>query len=100
MGIRSRTPLGAVALFALSVAAQAQPATWTPLGPAAITEGQSEGIPNRPAAGAIHALAPHPTNADILYVGAVNGGVWKTTNATAASPTWARLTDPQLSNSI
>ena len=42
--------------------------------------------------GGIQAIAPHPTNADILYVGAVNGGVWKTNNATAASPTWTPLT--------
>jgi uncharacterized repeat protein (TIGR01451 family) len=44
-------------------------------------------------------VAAHPTDANILYVGAVNGGVWKTTNATAASPHWTPLTDnfPSLS---
>src|SRR6266700_4259777 len=34
--------------------------------------------------GAIEAIAVHPTDPNILYVGSVNGGVWKTTNATAA----------------
>ena len=35
-----------------------------------------------PAAGAIEAIAPHPANPDIVFVAAVNGGVWRTTNAT------------------
>ncbi len=64
------------------------------------TAGQVEGITNRPVVGAIHTLLAHPTNADVLYAGATNGGVWKTTNATAASPTWTPLTDTQSSQSI
>ena len=53
-------------------------------------------------AGAINALVVHPTNADIIWVGTVNGGVWKTTNATTPSgnPTWTPLTDHQPSLSI
>src|SRR5262249_6791113 len=50
--------------------------------------------------GAVHAVAPHPTDRDTLYIGSANGGVWKTTNATAASPTWTPLTDDQASRSI
>jgi len=44
-------------------------------------------------------VLPHPTNPDILYVGAVNGGIWKTTNAQASMPHWVPLTDhmPSLS---
>jgi hypothetical protein len=44
-------------------------------------------------------VAAHPTDSNILYVGAVNGGVWKTTNATAVNPNWTPLTDnfPSLS---
>ena len=44
-------------------------------------------------------MAAHPTDADILYVGGVNSGIWRTSNATAASPNWTPLTDnfPSLS---
>ncbi|HLM22843.1 MAG TPA: hypothetical protein VK390_15130, partial [Propionibacteriaceae bacterium] len=43
--------------------------------------------------GAVKAVAPHPFNSDLVYVGTVNGGVWRTTNATSARPTWDQLTD-------
>ncbi len=56
--------------------------------------------PNNQAAGAIQAVAPHPANADVIYVGTVNGGIWKTTNGTSATPTWTALTDGQRSLSI
>ncbi len=55
---------------------------------------------NRPVVGALHTVLAHPTNADILYVGSVNGGVWKTTNATSAQPNWTPLTDNMPSQSI
>jgi hypothetical protein len=32
-------------------------------------------------------------NANIVYVAAAGGGIWKSTNATAASPSWTPLTD-------
>jgi hypothetical protein len=95
----------AVLVAALPFEARAQ--VWTPVapdtiggphavqGPGPSQNGQLEGIPNRPVTGAINGLAPHPTNADILYLGAVNGGVWRTLNATAAEPVWAPLTDTQ-----
>ncbi len=69
------------------------PGTWTAQGPGPISGGQVEGITNGHVCGAIHTVVTHPTNADIVYIGAVNGGVWKTTNATAAAPTWATTTD-------
>jgi len=49
--------------------------------------------------GAIEAVVATPGNADRVFVGAVNGGVWRTDNATAASPGWTPLTDefPSLS---
>lgn len=74
--------------------------SWTSLGPAGATGGQVEGITNRPVTGPVQAILAHPTDPDILYIGAVNGGVWKTTNATAASPSWTPLTDEQASLSI
>jgi hypothetical protein len=100
------------ALIAPAVPAGAQPPSWVPAepdviggpwnvqGPGPSHNGQLEGIPNRPVTGAVNALAAHPTNPDILYLGAVNGGVWRTLNATAAAPTWTPLTDAQGSLSI
>ena len=35
--------------------------------------------------GAIKAVAAHPTNPDIVYVGSVNGGVWRTGNPQSAT---------------
>ncbi|MFK7957193.1 MAG: WD40/YVTN/BNR-like repeat-containing protein [Lysobacterales bacterium] len=75
-------------------------APWEPQGPAGIRGGQVENIENLPVAGAVNALAPHPDNPDVLYVGSVNGGVWKTTTATAMVPQWEAQTDTQLSPSI
>jgi hypothetical protein len=73
---------------------------WVHLGPGPAHEGQVEGIANRPVTGAVNAVVPHPTNANILYVAAVNGGIWRTSNATSASPTWTQLTDGLRTNSI
>jgi hypothetical protein len=100
----------AVLVLALPGAPRAQ--VWTQLtpvaiggphaaqGPGPILNGGVEGIPGRPVTGAVNALAAHPTDVDVLYLGAVNGGVWRTTNATAAEPTWAPLTDALGSLSI
>jgi hypothetical protein len=78
-------------------------ATWTQQGPAPILGGQENVFPpsaNNPAAGAIEAVAPVPGNANIIYVATVNGGIWKTTNALASTPTWTPLTDFQPSLSM
>lgn len=75
---------------------------WVEQGPGTIQNGNNvEGISNNPQAGAVTALAPDPTNADRLFVASTNGGIWRTTNATAASPHWEPLTDqfPSLSMS-
>src|SRR6266436_5720715 len=87
--------LAIVSLVALSggAAAVAAPA-WVEQGPGPIQGGQDEGLPNNPVAGAINAIVP--ISADIVFVGTVNGGGWKTSNATAATPTWTPLTDQQL----
>src|SRR5439155_23705592 len=66
---------------------------WTPLGPAPILSGTTPGTLS--ASGRVAALAADPSDPNILYVGAASGGVWKTTNATAASPSWTPLTDSQ-----
>lgn len=72
-------------------------ATWIEQGPGPILfEANTVTPPDSPASGAINAIAPSPTNADLLYIGTVNGGIWRTSNLTAANPTWTPLTDQQL----
>jgi photosystem II stability/assembly factor-like uncharacterized protein len=60
---------------------------WTALGP--------EGIPiNIRSIGRLSAIAIHPTDANTIYLGGAQGGVWKTTNGGA---NWAPLTDQECS---
>lgn len=67
---------------------------WMPLGPFSATNGQVENIsPNNQIGGAIHTVIAHPTNSNILWVGATNGGIWRTDNAQSASPSWRPMTD-------
>ena len=74
---------------------------WKPVGPAAIRDGQTENVvPENGVAGAVHVTIPHPRNADRMWIAAVNGGVWETRNARAASPTWRPLTDSLPSISV
>ncbi len=101
------TPIMAGCLLAVPSLTEAQPrlkvlgGTWVAQGPGPSTGGQVENIvPDDEVVGGIHTAAAHPTNADILYAGAVNGGIWKTTDATAASPDWVHQTDPQAALSI
>lgn len=94
------TKVLAAAFCLCAFAGHAAAIDWVSAGPAPVIGGGDEGItspdgPN-PIAGAINSFAPNPTNADILYVAAVNGGIWKTVNAKAGSPTWTPLTDSAL----
>jgi len=82
---------GAWILLLIFAAAGAQ--EWEPLGPAPLQFGGSENIVDRPSSGAIHAVATHPSDADIVYVASVGGGIWKTVNAADASPTWVQQSD-------
>lgn len=74
--------------------------SWTPIGPAPIV---SSSIPNSldpgnsPVSGRIAAVAADPTNANIIYVAAAGGGVWKTTDG---GTTWSPLTDRQATLSM
>jgi hypothetical protein len=72
-------------------------ATWVERGPGVITGGLTE-LPAQSNAttGAVEAIAVDPTNANIAYAGAVNGGVWRTDNASSANPIWKPLTDQEL----
>jgi len=73
---------------------------WSFQGPGPMRFGQVEGIVNGPVSGAVQTLVAHPTDANTLWLGATNGGLWKTTNALDASPTWAPLIDGAVSLSI
>src|SRR5262249_28245114 len=76
------------------------PLLWRPQGPRPTKGGQVEGIVDKEVVGSIKCVAVHPTDADIVYIGAVNGGVWRTNNGTSAHPSWEQLTDAEKSLSI
>jgi len=61
--------------------------TWVEQGPGPTINGQTQGLtnPSNPVSGAINAIATDPTNPNLVYVGTVNGGIWKSTNATSAN---------------
>ena len=87
----------------VSAHADIVPATFVFQGPAGILASDPPGIPGSefaPLAGAVNAIVPDPTNAGVAWIGSVNGGVWKTTNFTSASPAWVPLTDHQPSLSV
>ncbi len=82
------------------LSAQSIGPAWQALGPGPSNNGQVEGIVDRKVVGAVNAIAAHPSSADILFVGGVNGGIWRSNNATSADPTWTRQTDTLRSQSI
>src|SRR5437868_4047878 len=67
-------------------------ANWVEQGPGPINGGQVEGISplklafQNPVAGAVQAIAVDPSDANRVFVGTVNGGIWRTTNATVSNP--------------
>lgn len=69
--------------------------TWTAVGPTGVTTdakfGKFVGVPG-PTAGRIAALAGDPSNANVLYIAAAGGGVWKSVDA---GTNWLPLTDSQ-----
>ena len=67
-------------------------ARWRALGPAPIPVNAATSYSGR-----ISAIAVHPTNPDIVYVGAAQGGVYRSLNAGA---TWTPLLDDALTLSI
>jgi len=73
------------------------PLNWKQIGPRPITTSDDS---IWYVTGRIGAAAPDPTNVDILYSCGSAGGVWKTTNSTATSPSWHPLTDNMPSLSI
>lgn len=101
LGAAMAAVLAATSMFVPAVAGVEIDATYDAQGPAPITGGQVESVtPNDEVAGAVHTIVAHPADPNILWIGTVNGGIWRTTNATAGSPTWIPLTDQQASLSI
>jgi hypothetical protein len=61
---------------------------WVQQGPSPTTGGQVEGISGGHVSGSVNAILAHPTNADVFIIGATNGGLWTTSNASGGNPTW------------
>jgi photosystem II stability/assembly factor-like uncharacterized protein len=78
----------------MSLLAALTTTNWHPFGPAPI---DAPNVGLGLAAGRIEAAAPHPTDPDVMYVGANNGGVWKTGVWNNTPPTWLALGDDQRS---
>ena len=74
-------------------------ATWEEQGPRPILSGGNVKVTGQPQVGAILGIVAHPSNPDIIWVAGVNGGIWKTINATSAVPSWTPTGDslPSLS---
>jgi photosystem II stability/assembly factor-like uncharacterized protein len=89
-----------IGLLAVSCNAFAQEMVWVSHGPAPNTLGQVEEITDFEVVGAIQAVALHPSEANVAYVGAVNGGIWKTSNLMSASPNWQPMAANATSLSI
>jgi autotransporter-associated beta strand protein len=88
---------GSLNLFPLTMVC-AQP-NWQAQGPSPIekSNGVTNISPNNPVYGAIQVVLPHPKESRIIYVGTVNGGIWRTING---GTNWKPLTDSQNSLSI
>lgn len=61
---------------------------WTPLGPRPIKNEYWSGSDD--ASGRVVSIAPHPSNANTVYIAAASGGIWKTVDGGAV---WTPLTD-------
>lgn len=70
--------------------------SWTPIGPFPIPNGQTTTI-STPVSGRVVAIAVHPTNPDLVYVGAAQGGVYRSTNGGA---TWTPIFDAAASLAV
>lgn len=90
-------PRPATTAGAASAGPRADEPVWTSIGPASTTGGQIPGGTN--VSGPLNAVAPDPGDAtgNTIHIGAVLGGVWKTTNR---GRTWTPLTDEEASLAI
>jgi hypothetical protein len=95
----ARLEAKALADASIEKSAPTAPILWSSFGPTPINTTTQpapfDGPP--PYAGRVTAIAHHPTNAAVAYLGAADGGVWKTTDAGAH---WSPLFDFQPTLSI
>ncbi len=61
---------------------------WTAIGPAPLPNGQTS--PTKPVSGRVTAIAVDPSDANTVYVGTAQGGVWRSTNG---GTSWKALMD-------
>ncbi len=92
--------LAMIGFNALAAPAPQGGSIWTAQGPAPTRNIFNVAVLNGEADGCVQAVAAHPFSPNTLFLGGVNGGIWRTTNAASASPTWTPLTDFQGSLSI
>ena len=69
--------------------------TWTELGPSPIPNGQTG--PSVAVSGRVAAIAVHPSNPNLIYVGAAQGGVFRSSDGGA---TWTPIMDSALSLAV
>lgn len=79
----------------LSSSIPLNPNTWVDIGPAPINQGNL-GLGFGAVSGRVAGIATDPTNANVIYIAAAGGGVWKTTDG---GTTWSPLTDHLTDNS-
>src|SRR5438132_895305 len=84
---RARRASRGAAINELSLAPSTDSANWSLIGPRPTDAGTSDVT-----AGRVNAIAIDPRNADVVYIGAAEGGVWKTTDG---GSNWTPLTDNQ-----
>ena len=70
---------------------------WLQLGPTCIPSGQTDTYDRVLVSGRITSIVVHPTNPNIVYVAAAQGGVWKTTDG---GRNWKATSDNQISLAI
>ena len=74
------------------------PTTWTEIGPFNLPNGQTQQFPaTTPVNGRVTAVVVDPTNSNKVYVGAAQGGVWRSTNG---GTTWTAIFDSAQSLAI
>ena len=86
-----------VALRAASSGQVELTAAWQEIGPNPIPNGQVVEGPSTAASGRTIAIAVHPTNPDIVYVGTAQGGLYRSING---GTTWTAMMDNALSMAI
>ncbi|HWG21331.1 MAG TPA: hypothetical protein VG225_12445, partial [Terracidiphilus sp.] len=66
--------------------------SWTAIGPASLNNNGFNSVSVDDTSGRVTGIAADPNDANVLYVAAAGGGVWKTTDG---GTTWTPLTDSQ-----